>query len=399
MSIGVALLALFGLGVLALLVARFAPRRENVERGKGDDDAVTAPTPDDDEPLASAWGDREAGEFAMLPEGARCDLIFSVESARDARSDALLTYALGDASEVVATAAAHALIARGERERVEGYLNEHHDERTTAMGATLQALFPDITLAVPPPALDIAAIDDVALYESSAAHPRNVRPVLLLEVDAVSLRAYARTIERADSGGMLRHIIALRRLFPNEAVNAAPVLAAALHDARDVMNAPIARLALTLNRPRPVVSSKDIEDGESRMALRSLLDALLSTPSSPEFPQDRSVRKLVGNVDLDALAKARVRLDLEPIGAALPWLVNALLLPTVLLDANSERDLLGAYRERAIESFSTLCELPVEEFHRVIATHSDRELDALLDAALPDLVGLDAIASGENSES
>ncbi|HUY11975.1 MAG TPA: hypothetical protein VMV73_06925, partial [Candidatus Dormibacteraeota bacterium] len=134
MSIGVALLPLFGLGVLALLVARFAPRRENVERGKGDDDAVTAPTPDDDEPLASAWGDREAGEFAMLPEGARCDLIFSVESARDARSDALLTYALGDASEVVATAAAHALIARGERERVEGYLNEHHDERTTAMG-------------------------------------------------------------------------------------------------------------------------------------------------------------------------------------------------------------------------------------------------------------------------
>jgi hypothetical protein len=111
------------------------------------------------------------------------------------------------------------------------------------------------------------------------------------------------------------------------------------------------------------------------------------------------MRLLAGVVDLDELAKARTRLENEPIGAALPWVVNAWLLPTSLLVHGDEYDILSRYRTRAAESLSLLCELPVAEFHRVVATHSDRILDSLLDDALAELAKLDVIPSGGSSGS
>ncbi|MGC8486103.1 MAG: hypothetical protein ACP5O6_10825, partial [Candidatus Baltobacteraceae bacterium] len=339
-----------------------------------------------------SWGAREAAEFSQLPEAARCDLLFSIEDRHDDRSAALLAYALTDASEVVATAAAHALITRGERTTVEEYLASCDEGRRRAMARTLSALFPDLAVAEPS-AAQSHAISAPTYGENGIARPSGAKATLVLDLAHLRLHEELRTIERADSGGMLRHLIALRRLLPERAVGATPALDAAVRDAREAMNAPIARLVMTLNRPRPVLSGKDIEDGSGRLALRSLLDALLAGPGAAEMPvATGEMRLLAGIVDLDALARARIRLENEAIGAALPWVINVELLPTTLLVHGEERDILSQYRARAAESLAVLCELPVAEFHRVIATHTDRVLDALLDDALAELGKLDVEA-------
>ena len=400
MNFGLAILALFIIGAIVILAARFLPRSERIAEPAPVATSMPpeAPqlSPTVDEPT---WGKREEEEFAMLPEAARCDILFSIEERHDERSAALLAYALTDPSEVVATAAAHALIVRGDSGLVERYLDECDDKRRAAMARTLRALFPGFAVTEP---VESRIEPEEAMREREAGdvRPLGARSVLILDLAHLRLRDELRTIERADSGGMLRHLIALKRLLPERAMDAAPVLDAALHDAREAMNAPIARLVMTLNRPRPVVSSKDIEDGAGRIALRSLLDALLAAPTGAEMPvATGEVRLLAGSVDLDELAKVRARLENEPIGAALPWVVNALLLPTSLLVHGDEYDILSRYRTRAAESLSLLCELPVAEFHRIIATHSDRVLDALLDDALAELAKLDAIPSGGSTGS
>uniref|UniRef100_E6Q7F5 Uncharacterized protein n=1 Tax=mine drainage metagenome TaxID=410659 RepID=E6Q7F5_9ZZZZ len=394
MNFGLAIVALFIVGAVIILTARFLPR---AEKSVAPAPVVTATPPEAPQPLAtvddSTWGEREAAEFAMLPEAARCDILFSIEERHDERSAALLAYALTDPSEVVATAAAHALIARGDSGLVERYLGECEGKRRDAMARTLRALFPGFAVTEPMEQR-VEAASETGKNEIGEVRPLGARSVLILDLAHLRLRDELRTIERADSGGMLRHLIALKRLLPERAMDAAPALDAALHDAREAMNAPIARLVMTLHRPRPVISSKDIEDGAGRIALRSLLDALLAAPTGIEMPvATGEVRLLAGSVDLDELAKVRARLENEPIGAALPWVINALLLPTSLLAHGDEYDILSRYRTRAAESLSLLCELPVAEFHRIIATHSDRVLDALLDDALAELAKLDAIPS------
>jgi ABC-type thiamine transport system ATPase subunit len=93
------------------------------------------PLPTVDEPT---WGKREAEEFAMLPEAARCDMLFSIEERHDERSAALLAYALTDPSEVVATAAAHALIVRGETAAVDRYLGKCNDKRRASIERSMK---------------------------------------------------------------------------------------------------------------------------------------------------------------------------------------------------------------------------------------------------------------------
>ncbi len=393
MNIALVVTALFVIGALVIVLARFLPRSERVERAER---AAPLPPSEQTPPLSSVveplWGEREEAEFSQLPEAARCDLLFSIEERDDDRGAALLAHALTDRSEVVATAAAHALITRGQRDTVERYLATCDDERKRSMARTLRALFPDLAVEEPHERR-LEALSTPVRVDGGILRPRGAQATLVLDLAHLRLHEELRAIERADSGGMLRHLIAVRRLLPERAVGAAPALDSALRAARDAMNAPISRLVMTLNRPRPVVSSKDIEDGAGRLALRSLLDVLLATPGDAEMPvATGEMRLLAGIVDLDDLAKARARLENEPIGAALPWVINVQLLPTVLLVRGEERDILSQYRARAAENLAVLCELPVAEFHRVIATHSDRVLDTLLDDALAELGKLDVEA-------
>lgn len=86
------------------------------------------------------WTHEAGAEFAGLSEAARCDLVFAVAALDDERSRQLLDHALRDPAEPVALAAAHALHARGEGQRVDAFLREHPGERAERISATLTLL-------------------------------------------------------------------------------------------------------------------------------------------------------------------------------------------------------------------------------------------------------------------
>jgi hypothetical protein len=86
------------------------------------------------------WTSEAGSEFAGLPEPARCDLVFAVAALEDERSQQLLEHALDDPAEAVSLAAAHALTARGQRERVDQHLAGHPGARADRIAQALSLL-------------------------------------------------------------------------------------------------------------------------------------------------------------------------------------------------------------------------------------------------------------------
>jgi hypothetical protein len=125
------LIAIVVIGAAVAAYAVFAPRRK-AER-------VRAP---EREPLVAqtGWSSTAGAEFGELSESARCDMVFAVAALDDDASQHLLEYALGDASEAVATAAAHALVTHGHAAVVERFLTGHPGERADRIAATLALL-------------------------------------------------------------------------------------------------------------------------------------------------------------------------------------------------------------------------------------------------------------------
>jgi hypothetical protein len=111
--------------------AFFAPRRTAQHVRTPEREPVVAPT---------GWTNAAGAEFGELSESARCDLIFAVAALDDGPSQLLLEHALGDPSEAVATAAAHALATHGRTEVVERFLAGHPGERADRIAATLALL-------------------------------------------------------------------------------------------------------------------------------------------------------------------------------------------------------------------------------------------------------------------
>ena len=132
-AVWIALLVVFAIGAVAGIYAMLAPRRR-AER----EHAQTVAR----EPLQvrDEWNAATGAEFASLSESARCDMIFAVAALDDARSARLLEHALGDDSEAVALAAAHALTTRGRADSVRDYLASHPGERADRMAKTLALL-------------------------------------------------------------------------------------------------------------------------------------------------------------------------------------------------------------------------------------------------------------------
>jgi DNA-binding transcriptional LysR family regulator len=79
-------------------------------------------------------------DFAALSEAERCDLIFAVAVLEDDSSEALLARALGDPSEGVALAAAHALARRGGLEMLERHLTQCASERARSLRLLVEIL-------------------------------------------------------------------------------------------------------------------------------------------------------------------------------------------------------------------------------------------------------------------
>jgi len=110
------------LAALALFAVRAKPRA--AARSSGDD----------------TWIAGAGSDLAGLSESERCDVVFAIGALEDDASRPLLERALGDSSEAVALAAAHALTRRGNAECVERYLATNPGARASRISAGLALL-------------------------------------------------------------------------------------------------------------------------------------------------------------------------------------------------------------------------------------------------------------------
>ena len=91
------------------------------------------------------WTDAAGAGFAELSESGRCDMIFALAVLEDSDSLALIEGALDDPSDTVALAAAHALAARGEPDRLQRYFAAHPGHRAARIAHTLALLDAGVT--------------------------------------------------------------------------------------------------------------------------------------------------------------------------------------------------------------------------------------------------------------
>lgn len=91
-------------------------------------------------PPAPNWLSPVGEDFTALSEAERCDLIFALDALVDDSSETLLARALGDPSETVALAAAHALARRGGLEMLERHLTECASERARSLRLLVEIL-------------------------------------------------------------------------------------------------------------------------------------------------------------------------------------------------------------------------------------------------------------------
>ena len=216
--------------------------------------------------------------------------------------------------------------------------------------------------------------------------------VLYLDFTAERLTNTIRMLERSDAGGLVQHLFALRLLFPEHAAGAPQQLNATLASTSRALRAPLERFFVRLRMPRLTVTGKDLEDRESRVALRGLLDELPTLPESvPSAPPDGSVR-VAGAIDLDVVRALGNELDTVPLGAVTPWLINAQLLGTTVAYDGEQSNSLGVYRGELLSVLTVLSELPMTEFHRVLTSSVNRTLDDALASVLNALRGAAHIA-------
>ena len=227
-----------------------------------------------------------------------------------------------------------------------------------------------------------------ATVPGAPAGERVVAPVLYLDFTADRLGNTLRMIERSTSaGGLVQHLFAVRLLFPEHAQDAPASVDEAFANASRALRAPLEKLFVRLRMPRLTITGKDLEDRESRDALRDVVESLSFAPTaSPKAPNDGIVR-VTGAIELDVVRALLPDLESAPLGAVTPWLINAQLLGTTIYHGNVRSDTLETYRGELLHVLSVLNELPIEEFHRVLTSSVNRTLDEALANAIDALRG------------
>ncbi len=208
-------------------------------------------------------------------------------------------------------------------------------------------------------------------------------PVLYADFIENPLSQTIRALEKNAGGGLIPHVFAIRALSPNAIAGARPELAQNVENAAVAMRAPLDRFFVRLRTPGVTVTAKDLEDRESRFALRTLVDAVLEASPAPPPPRPSGIVRLSGSVNLEAVRARRDELERSPLGSVAPWIVNAGLLGSrIEYDDGGRSEVLGQYRDELIKVFSVLETLPMPEFHRVLGSSVNRMLDDALSVVL-----------------
>jgi hypothetical protein len=215
---------------------------------------------------------------------------------------------------------------------------------------------------------------------------RQTSPIMSVDFSQEDLAQAIRTLDKSDAGGLIPHVFAVRAFFPNSLAGADPRQAQAVENAARAVRAPLDRFFVRLRVPRLAITAKDLEDRDSRFALRGLVAAVSEAPADELDARTTGVVRLSGPVDVDALRRRGNELEQSPLGSVIPWIINAHLLgSTIEYNGGGRSDVLGLYRGELIKVFSVLETLPMPEFHRVLSTSVNRTLDDALGAVLDTL--------------
>ncbi|HEY1977102.1 MAG TPA: hypothetical protein VGG89_11175 [Candidatus Baltobacteraceae bacterium] len=212
-------------------------------------------------------------------------------------------------------------------------------------------------------------------------------PMLYIDFAADRLAHTIKLLERSEAGGLVQHLFALRMLFPENAVAASPALSSAFTNTSRAVRAPLERFFVRLRMPRLTITGKDLEDRDSRAALRGLLDELVLASPQDALAPPAGIVRIEGSIDADKVRALMPELDTAPLGAVNPWIINAHLLGTSVLHDGTRSEALAAYREEITRVFTVLSELPIDEFHRVLTTSVNRGLDDSFTGVLDALRG------------
>jgi uncharacterized repeat protein (TIGR01451 family) len=213
-------------------------------------------------------------------------------------------------------------------------------------------------------------------------------PHLYIEFTHDELTQAVRTLEKSDAGGLIPHIFAIRALFPAAISGADARLAQTVENAARAIRAPLDRFFVRLRVPRLAITAKDLEDRDSRFALRALVAAVIDAPATALSTRPQGVVRVSGGADVESLRRRLPELEQMPLGCVVPWIVNAQLLgERIEYNGGQTSNVLGLYRAELVKVFSVLETLPMPEFHRVLSSSVNRTLDDALGAVLDALRG------------
>jgi uncharacterized repeat protein (TIGR01451 family) len=233
-----------------------------------------------------------------------------------------------------------------------------------------------------------------ALPQPTATSAEFPTPFLYVDFNAERLSHTLRMLERSESaGGLVQHLFAMRMLFPENAIGGAPELGTIFSNSSRALRAPLEKLFVRLRMPRLTLTGKDLEDRDSRDALRTLLEVLSFAPSAPPQGPPAGLVRVGGAIELDVVRSLIPELDASPLGSAIPWLINAQLLGSTIYRDGERADGLEHYRTELLGVLTVLNELPIEEFHRVLIASVNRTLDEALAVVMNDLRGAARIAA------
>ena len=215
-------------------------------------------------------------------------------------------------------------------------------------------------------------------------------PISVLAFAPDRLRRTLSFLQQSNYGKLISHLFALEAFFPDRILNE-PELDDLFVSVRDAFRSTLDRLFVRLRLPRYAIAARDLEDRSSRDAILALAQRIESITDHSQggdtFTAHDGAIRIVGEIDAVKLSHALEGLQEAPLGGVTPWIAYVSLLGTTIEVAGEQSSLLGTYRNALLSILSVLEALPISEFHRVLTSSSNADLDQALNEVVRVLGG------------